>query len=394
MNNKGKIAGRLRPRPNKDNVSYYDIILELGRDPITQKGRQMTYRVNTTDYEEANRQLLLKQAELIQGDLLEPSKITVEEFLRENYDLHINIKKKSVTTKKDYLFVIDHYLVPAFGKIKLQDLNHKIIQRTYNQWEIESPKGNKPLATETIKHINRVFKAALNKACRLGYIKENPTLGLDFGNAPKRKEQDVFTVEEIQQLQRAVKGTDMELPIALLFDCVMRRGELLGLRYGDIDFDAGIVHIRNSWVESPTEKAAFRDDVKSENSNRSIVVTKRTLELLRKQRIVHMGRCLKYGKKFDDTHHVICKENCEPFLPHSFTQKWSRTLKKYGIRHLKLHATRHSAISMLLSEGVPLHIVRDRAGHKSSEITLSVYSHVAKDKQTVATKTLEHLLIS
>lgn len=64
MNNKGKIAGRVRPRPNKDNVSYYDIILELGRDPITQKRKQMRYRVDTTSLEEAKKQLVLKQAEL------------------------------------------------------------------------------------------------------------------------------------------------------------------------------------------------------------------------------------------------------------------------------------------------------------------------------------------
>lgn len=392
MSNDGKMAGRVRPRPNKDNVLYYDIILELGKDPITQKRKQMRFRVDTTSLEEAKRQLAVKQEELRKGELIEPSKMTVEAFLNENYETYICVYDKSVTTQKDYLFVLKNYLVPAFGQIPLQKLDHGTIQRTYNQWSKESPKGKKPLAVETIKHINRVFKAALNNACRLNYIKTNPTLQAKIGGR-RRKEQDVFTIGEIRQLQTAVKGTDMELPIALLFDCVMRRGELLGLRYCDIDFEERIVKIQHSWVESPDNTPVLKS-CKSDSSEREMIVTKRTMELLRKQKIWHKCNCIKYGRQYAETDFVICKENGEPFLPHSFTQKWSRTLKKYGIRHLKLHATRHSAISMLLSEGVPLHMVQARAGHQNPEITLSVYSHVAKDKQAVVAEKLETLLIS
>ena len=70
---------------------------------------------------------------------------------------------------------------------------------------------------------------------------------------------------------------------------------------------------------------------------------------------------MKYGKDFCNSNRVICKENGEPFLPKSFTRKWARTLEKHGLRHIKLHGTRHSAISLLLSEGVPIHLVQSRA---------------------------------
>ena len=103
---------------------------------------------------------------------------------------------------------------------------------------------------------------------------------------------------------------------------------------------------------------------------------------------------LKYGKEFDDKEFVICQEDGKPFLPKSFTRKWARTLEIYGLRHIKLHGTRHSAISLLLSEGVPVHIVQQRAGHKDPKITLEVYSHVAKDKQNVVAEKLESLIFS
>lgn len=324
---------------------------------------------------------------------MEPSKITVGEFLKENYEMHVNVDGISESTQKDYLFVLNTYLIPTFGRIQLQKLSYALIQRTYNQWRVESPNRKKPLAVESIKHINRVFKAALNNACKLGYIKDNPTTQVKIGKDAKRKDLDVYTVQEIRELQTAVKGTDMELPVALLFDCLMRRGELLGLRYCDIDFENGIVKIQHSWVEAYDNKPVLKD-CKSDSSEREMIVTKKTMELLRKQMKKHKENCLKYGRAFKITDFVICKENGEPFLPHSLTQKWARTLKKYGIRHLKLHATRHSAISMLLSEGVPLHMVQARAGHKNPEITLSVYSHVAKDKQARVAEELERLLIS
>ena len=103
---------------------------------------------------------------------------------------------------------------------------------------------------------------------------------------------------------------------------------------------------------------------------------------------------MKYGEKFCNSNHVICKENGEPYRPKSFTSKWSKTLKKCGLRHIKLHGTRHSAISLLLSEGVPIQIAQQRAGHQDPKITLGVYSHVSKDKESLVADTLEDVLFS
>lgn len=184
----------------------------------------------------------------------------------------------------------------------------------------------------------------------------------------------------------------MELPVALLFDCVLRRGELLGLTYPDINFETSTITIRHSLVETEDSKVAVLKDCKTEESHREMVVSGYTMNLLKKQRTKCKENKLKYGKKYDNRNFVICKENGEPFLPKSFTRKWARTLEVNGLRHIKLHGTRHSAISFLLSEGLPVHIVQQRAGHKDPQITLSVYSHVAKDKQNLVAETLDNVL--
>lgn len=202
---------------------------------------------------------------------------------------------------------------------------------------------------------------------------------------------DVYTVEEIRELEKAVRGTDMELPVALLFDCVMRRGELLGLRYSDIDFDKKEVTIQYTWAETETNEPVLKD-CKTESSYRKLIVSDHTIELLRGQRTIYMRNRMKYGEDFCNSNRVICKENGEPYRPKSFTRKWAKTLEKYGLRHIKLHGTRHSAISLLLSEGVPIQIVQQRAGHQDPKITLAVYSHVSKDKESLVADTLGEIL--
>lgn len=267
------------------------------------------------------------------------------------------------------------------------------VQQVYNGLRKKSNRSNNPLSASTIKHIDRILKCALNVAVDEGIIKENPVRKMKIGKDIRSERLEVYTVEEIRALEKAVRGTDMELPVALLFDCVMRRGELLGLRYSDIDFDKKEVTIQHAWTETETNEPVLKD-CKTESSYRKLIVSDHTINLLRRQRTIYMRNRMKYGEKFCNSNHVICKENGEPYRPKSFTSKWSKTLKKCGLRHIKLHGTRHSAISLLLSEGVPIQIAQQRAGHQDPKITLGVYSHVSKDKESLVADTLEDVLFS
>lgn len=388
-----KIPGHVRPRPNAKDVRYYDIILELGKDPCTGKRIRRRFKSDSPDREEAEAELVKRWEEYREGKLLTPSNITVARYL-DKYLEFCEINDYSAATIRDYKNVIETYLKPQFGKIKLQKLEKVMIQQVYGQWRKKSNASDKPLKATTIQHINRVFKAALNEAIERQYIQHNPTHKIKIPKDSSTNKIDVYTVDEIRELQRAVKGTDMELPVALLFDCVMRRGELLGLRYSDINFDKFTITIRNSLVESEDSKVPVLKDCKTDESYREIMVTEHTMKLLKKQRAIYKQNKLRQGKTFVDGDFVICQENGKPFLPKSFTRKWTRTLEMHGLRHIKLHGTRHSAISLLLSEGLPLHMVQQRAGHKDPQITLSVYSHVAKDKQNIVAEKLNDLIFS
>ena len=397
---KRSINGSIRPRPSAEDVRYYDLTLELGTDPISGKRKRIYFKVDTADRQEAENMLVIKKAEYLQGEIIEPSRKTVGQFLEEYMRDYVRVHS-SPATVRDYRGVIERYLEPEFGHIKLQELTKARVQQVYNGWRVKSNKSDNPLKATTVQHINRVFKAALNVAVELGYIKENPTRKVKIGKDIVSDHVDVYTTEEIKELQKAVKGTDMELPVALLFDCILRRGELLALRYSDIDFDKNTVTVQYTWAETEGNQPVLQQttqpvlkDCKTESSYRKMVVSDYTMRLLRRQKAIYKRNKMKYGKDFCNSDRVICKENGEPILPKSFTRKWARTLKKYGLRHIKLHGTRHSAISLLLSEGVPIQMVQQRAGHQDPKITLSVYSHVARDKQTLVAEKLNDLLFS
>lgn len=387
---KTKITGSIRPRPTKDNIRYFDIILELGVNPLTGQRERPSFRCDSTDWADAEEMLILKKAEFLSGELIKPSNLTVEEFMKIYVSDYASILAES--TVRTYEGAIYTYIIPEFGKIKLQALKRERIQQVYNQWRKKSPAGEKPLRAETIKHINRTFKAALNVAVELGYLKENPTRGIKIPKDSVTEEIEVFTTEEIKKLFRAVQGTDMELPVALLFDGVLRRGELLGLAFGDVDYEAKTITVRHSWVETKDSKVPILKDTKTSSSFRVIPVSDTTIRLIKRQELHCKAICLRQGKPFTKEQRIVCKEDGTPYLPKSFTRKWARTLKVHGIRHIKLHGTRHSAISWLLSQGVPVHIVQERAGHQDPKITLKVYSHVAKDNKRVVAELLDEKL--
>lgn len=212
------VKGSVRPRPNAENVLYYDLTLELGKDPVTGKRKRLYFKADTTDRQEAENQLMIRKAEYLQEEIVEPSKETVEQYLLGYLE---NVRRNlSPATTRDYKGVIERYLIPEFGNIKLQELTRAKIQQVYNDWKVKSNKSENPLKATTIKHINRVFKTALNSAVEDGLIKENPTRRIKIGKDIEPNHLDVYTVEEIRELQKAVKGTDMELPVALLFSTI------------------------------------------------------------------------------------------------------------------------------------------------------------------------------
>lgn len=365
------VPGHVEPRKNsKGEITHFRAVINLGKD---ENGKQIKPYLKADTLEEAEALLIKMKADYINQEFIMPSEMKVSYYLNEWYGAYV-VNQRSESTVLDYRDIMDRYLIPFWGEKKLQLLSTLDIQKTFNAWSIKSPLSDKPLSEETLKHIKRVFNTALNKSVELEYLKRNPLKGVSIKSGTKKKEIEVFSEEEIAKLFSAVRGTDMMLIVAFLFDTLGRRSEVLGARWSDLT-DTGVLTIQNTYIRT-MEGSKFKKGTKSASSKRTMVLTSFTLDLLLKEKLKQKENKLRLGVEYEDNDLIICQPDGKPYQVSSLTQKWRRTLKKYGIRHIKLHGSRHSAISQLVALGMNIKSIQERAGHKDFALTMNVYSHV------------------
>jgi len=380
---RSSISGHIEVRrKSKGEISGYRAVISLGKNKESGKKERAYGPVESK--EDAEKRLVQMQADLSREELIVPRNKTVERFMMEEWFEGWVVDQNGDSTIKDYKETMERYIFPAFGDIKLQDLSTIYIQRTYNRWKTKSPLSNNGLSVETIRHINRIFKTGLNKAVELEYIKKNPLNGISIKSEKgSNHEVEVYSEEEFRQLIQAVKSTDMELPVSLLFDCMLRRGELLGLKWDSVNLETGMLIIQRTYIES-LNGPILKDGTKSNSSSRKIKCTEHTLKLLKRERLRQLQNKIQMGDQYIDEGFVISQPNGLPYMPKSMTRKWIRTLKENNVRHIKLHACRNCSISFALAAGMAPHTVMKRAGHASCAMTLEIYAKVSTDQQDVA----------
>lgn len=371
------VSGHIEPRKNTHGeITHYRAVINLGKD---ENGKQIKPYKKAATKEEAEALLIQMKAEYLNKEFILPSEMRLDEYVEEWYQAYI-VNQRSESTILDYREIMDRYIIPTWGNIKIQALNTLDIQKKFNAWSMKSPLSNKPLAEETLKHIKRVFNTSLNKALELELLKRNPLKGVTIGKNKNKKEVQVLSEIEISELFHAVKNTDMELIVTFLFDTLARRSELLGTRWSDLNMETGELTIQHTYIRT-LEGSKFKDGTKSQSSKRTMILTDHTMDLLRKERLKQKENKLKLGKEYEENNLIICQLNGRPYQASSMTQKWRRTLKKNGIRHIKLHGSRHSSITQMATMGIHPKYVQERAGHKNIDITMNIYTHVNIDQK-------------
>lgn len=224
-----------------------------------------------------------------------------------------------------------------------------------------------------------------------GKIPTNPCL---YVTLPKRVkyEAEYYTTEEVAMVLEKVKDTDLYLPILIEFYLGLRRGELLGLHWSDIDFEKGIAHIRNNYVRG--EKGSVYKAPKTRSGLRDLPIGAALLPELKKARAQHNMNKLSMGPAFTDSDLVICKPNGTPYQPDSMSQKWDRFIKNQPIKKIRFHDLRHTCATMMIEANVSMETVSTFMGHGSIQITMDTYAHCTKAMEQQAADTLDQILSS
>lgn len=369
-------SGSIRAKKNKDGSVSYQIVIEGPPDPITRK-RNRSYQTVRGKKKDAVQIMQQIVAEKNAGTYFKASIVLLKSWMQQWFlDYCGNLEK---TTKVSYKDKIDHYIVPILGGLSLSQITGQEVQQWVNQISDQSPVTGNPLSPKSVRNAFLVLRPALDKAVELHMIKENPCLHVVL---PKRKlfHPNVYTDEDIRKLLNCAIGTDLYIPLLLDIFTGLRRGELLALRWSDIDFEAKKIYVRQNTVLAGSE--LLIKGPKTESGRREIAISDRMVEILQK-----------YRKQHSNTERVVCQQDGTPYHPDSFTQKFQRFLSRNNLPHIRLHDLRHVSATLMIEHGVDIKTVQARLGHSDISTTLNIYSHCTEKMNRAAADKLDAVLL-
>ncbi|MBE3560437.1 MAG: site-specific integrase [Ktedonobacteraceae bacterium] len=206
------------------------------------------------------------------------------------------------------------------------------------------------------------------------------------GTIPPREQQfevTVLTLEQIQKLLAVIEGHRLAVLFKLALATGMRRGEIMGLKWQDINFEQALLQVRRIFTRQPGNRY-IEAEPKTEKSKRSIMLTSIAIEALKRHQIHQLETKLAAGPDWEENDLVFCTMFGTPLNPNWVLKRFKSLLKKAGLPDMRFHDLRHSAATLLLSLGVHPKIVQEILGHSRIAMTLDTYSHALPTMQREA----------
>ncbi|ENQ3079536.1 site-specific integrase [Bacillus multifaciens] len=321
--------------------------------------------------QEAHKAMLELEQSLTLGTYIQPNKILYKEYLLERFleDKMTKVKKQTLNT---YRWIVEKHIIPAIGDVELTKLSPMIIQGLYNKLTKE-----KALSDENIQKVHTLINDSLKKAERWGLIARNPAALVDRPKAVK-KEITVWNVEEVRQfLKYAKKSGRYYIAFLLALTTGMRQGEILGLRWKDVDFENRCVRITQTLSSDGKELLPY---TKTKSGSRTIDLPEETAISLKRHWLFISGE-REENSSYKNLDLVVCTEFGTPTHKSNIRRVFKSIIKKADIPKIRFHDMRHTHATLLLLQGVNPKIVSERLGHADVRITLDTYSHLLPSMQ-------------
>jgi len=366
----------------------WQITIDVGREPSTGKRLRHFERVKGSK-RDAQRRLHELLVTVEQGRYVKPTELNVGQFLKKWLQDYAQMNTRARTFER-YASVVDH-LTLALGSIPLTALRPQHLEKYYGACLISGRRDGKGgLSPLTVKKHHRVLSGALKYAVRNGLLASNPAEVVKPPGPKKGRQVGRFGSAEVQEILDSAKERE-SLYYNFFFTAAytgLRRGEVLGLRWCDIDLDKSTLSVVQSLQQLQSGEYVFAPP-KSEKSRRQIALSLSLVILLWEHRLKqeHTWRFL--GKPLLPTDLVFSHPDGRPLRPNSVTRAFKAIGESLGLKGIRLHDLRHAHASILLKQGVHPKIVQERLGHSSISTTLDIYSHVLPGLDEAAARRFE-----
>lgn len=293
-------------------------------------------------------------------------------------------------------FVLKH-IIPYFKKLNksIQEIRIKDIEDYYNfkatAGRLDGKKGG--LSYRTIRLHSATLKLIFKYAVINGFIKENPCT---YAVIPKnierpRRIESFYSADECKKLLEVTEGTALHDIVLLTFLYGLRRSEVMGLRFQDIDFESGTITIQHTRVLKKT--VVSKDKTKNASSNRIYPLlddVKEVLLKIKKQKEYYRSV---FGNTYYESDYVFTTEQGKPYYPSYPSHRLAHYIDKYELPHIRFHDLRHSCASYLLSKGWSMKSISEWLGHSEISTTMNIYAHVDLSQKRKLAKQLENTFI-
>jgi integrase len=358
----------------------WTVILDDGRD-AEGKRKQISkggFRIKG----DAERWYREQAGRLDRGEYVEPSRLTFGTYLLAWLAAIRHTVRAS--TWESYERSVRVHLVPRLGHIPLQRLGPEDLSRAYADLLRDGRvDGQGGLSPGSVRYLHRTIHRALRDAVDWGKVTRNAA---DSAKRPTgaSKEMVTWTAQELAQFLSSLEGDPLQVPILLAATTGMRRGEVLGLRWSDVDLDQGRLSVRQI-LTAPRDPATgahtlIFGEPKTARGKRSIKLDAQTVAALKVHRL-EQEKVKRWGGQGWTGHGLVFweLETGQPIHPDHFAKRFLRRVTLAGLPRIRVHDLRHTYATLALRAGVHVKVVSSRLGHASIAITLETYSHVLPD---------------
>ncbi len=305
----------------------------------------------------------LSVADFLEGEWLPAIRSSVRASTFESYQLHVR-----------------HYILPEIGHLRLQELSPAQLNALYAKLQASGSRTGAPLSARTVRLTHVTIRKALQDALRWGYVVRNVAT---LANPPqaRRPEMRTWSAEELRRFLDSIGGDRLQAAYWLAASTGMRRGEVLGLRWSDVDLPAARLQVRQTLVSvgySPTTS-----EPKTAKGRRQVPLDARTVAVLKEHRRRQLEERLAIGLRASSDL-VFTELDGSPIHPDRFTKHFYALVRAAGLPAIRLHDLRHSWATLALQAGVHPKVVQEQLGHSTIAVTMDTYSHVVPAMQREA----------
>ena len=318
-------------------------------------------------------------------------KITVADYFKQ-WLQQIEKEVRPNTYRSYYGNMVNH-IIPYFEQKKtlLQDLKPFQLEDYYKCKLQANSKINsaEALSATTIKHHHQNISKALNDALRRGLIYSNPAAAARVPKAEKYKA-EYLEPKQIDDMLLLFKGNVVELPVTLCAVYGLRRSEVLGLRWCNVNFDKRTITVAETLQQNTGGN--YTDKPKTESSYRTLPMTDSVYNILCEHKALQDERKVLMGDYYVNSDYVCTWNNGEIITPNYLTRTFHSVISKSSLPQIRLHDLRHSVASNLIANGMSIVDVQEWLGHANASTTLDVYSHACKSSKENIANAIEQMI--